>query len=122
MLYRGARWENLYGCCYKDSRWRGKRNLDEPLQFHVLECIRALRYEWGTLKPTGLAQPDTAFYYTQLQQAMLLPYHGPGDMYMTSEMDLATPLMQVPQVLIQYMLLYYFSILARYHPAAWMEK
>jgi hypothetical protein len=121
MLYRAARWDDLYGCCHKDSRWRGRRNLEEPLQFHVLECIRALQYDWGTLRPTGLAQPYTALYYTQVYQAMLLPYRGPDDMYMTSEMDLATPLIQAPRVLVQYMLLYFFSILARYYPAEWQR-
>lgn len=123
MLYRAARWDELYTCCYKDSRWQGKRDLNPPLRFHVLECIRVLQYPWGTLPPTGLPVLGTALFDARMRPGLLLPYQQARarDLYMTSEAPRTTPLMQVPRVVVQYMLLYYFSILARYHPAEWQR-
>ncbi len=121
MLYRAARWDDLYACCYPDSRWHGRPALDPPLRFHILECIRALQYPWGTLPSTGLAAPGTSLFDAQMRPGLLLPYRDRADMYMTRETPIATLLVQVPRVVVQYMLLYYFSILARYHPAEWQR-
>lgn len=119
MLYRAVRWDELYACCYRESRWQGHPRLQQPLRFHVLECIRALQYPWGTLPPTGLPAPGTALFNAQARPGLLLPYHGPSDMYQTSETPHTASLVQLPRVLVQYMLLYYFSILARYRPVEW---
>lgn len=120
MLYRAARWDvDLYQCCYKDSRWGGRRNLDKPLRFHVLECIRALQYPWGTLPDTSLPVPGTSAFDAQMRSGLLLPHRDATDMFMRSATAHDAPLVQVPRVLVQYMLLYYFSILARYYPAEW---
>jgi YaaC-like Protein len=121
MFYRAARWDELYACCYKDSRWQGKRDLNQPLRFHVLECIRALQYPWGTLPPTGFPAPGGASFNVQMRPGLLLPYADVTDLYLTSQTSRTKPLVQVPRVVVQYMLLYYFSIIARYHPAEWQR-
>jgi hypothetical protein len=120
-LYRASRWDRLYACCSGDAGFRNTFNQKSPLQFHVLECIRAVQYDWGTLPPTGLAQAGSALFPAQAHQALLLPFRGPDDLYMTSRTELTTPLVEAPRVLVLYMLLYYFSILARYYPAEWQR-
>jgi hypothetical protein len=42
-------------------------------------------------------------------------------LYITRETPLDVPLVQVTLAVVQYMLLYYFSILARYHPVEWQR-
>lgn len=121
MLYRAARWDELYSCCYEDSRWQGRHSPPWPLRFHVLECIRALNYPWGTLPATGLARVGTALFDAQTRPGLLMPYRTGETPFLTGETPLETPLVQVPRLIVQYMLLYYFSILARYRPAQWQH-
>lgn len=121
MLYRVTRWDQLYACCYDDSAWKGSSQPRSGLQFHVLECIRFLQYNWGLLPVTGFAPPWHAMHPHQWSQFLLLPYRDPGDMFTTRETPLDTPRIEAPRVLVMYMLLYYFSILARYNPTAWQK-
>jgi hypothetical protein len=60
MLYRVTRWDQLYACCFDDSTWKGSNQPRGGLQFHVLECIRYLQYDWGILPAPGFAPPWTA--------------------------------------------------------------
>lgn len=121
MLYRATRWDELYTCCFDDSRWATPQIPRNGLQFHVLECIRYLQYDWGTLPATGFAPSGWSLHDAQTSQFLLLPYHGPEDRFATRQTPLKTPRIDAPRVLVMYMLLYYFSILARYNPVAWQK-
>jgi len=123
MLYRATRWDELYRCCYDDSPWkaRDKQKPPDNLEFHVLECIRYLQYDWGILPHTGFASHVTPLGENQASQFLLLPYHRPNDQFATRQTLLNTPRIEAPRVLVIYMLLYHFSILARYNPVAWQK-
>lgn len=120
MLYRAARWDTLYQCCTKHSKW-GRTGVPGKLRFHVLECIRWLGYEWGTLPHTNFSRPSYVVTGPEALEQGLRLYQDGQTPYMTRETPLDVPIFQLPRVVVHFMLLYYFSILARYHETTWQE-
>lgn len=118
-LYRTARWDEVW------QRW-GKLGLPASPKFHVLECIRYPGSEWSPLRPTGFARPDfpPPQDYRDKQhprEKTLLAYQPDGDLFMHLSTPPTSPVFQLPRVVVHFMLLHYFSTLARYHAGAWQE-
>lgn len=117
-FYRAARWDQMW------SQW-SKLGLPASPQFHVLECLRYPRSDWSPLRPTGFVRPDSSPQGRRDQQhpreKVLLAFRPRGDLFMRLTTPLTAPVFQVPLVIVQFMLLHYFSTLARYHAGAWQE-
>lgn len=116
-LYRAARWDEVW------QNW-GKLGLPSNPQFHVLECIRYLNSVLGIFLPTGFARvgfPPPPDYRAQRhpREKCLLTYQPGGDLFMRLTTPAEAPVFQLPNVIVQFMLLHYFSTLARYHTADW---
>jgi YaaC-like protein len=114
MLYLAARWDTVF------ERW-GKLGFNGRPKFHVLECIRFLGYEWGTLPPTGFSRPGTLVVGRREMEKRLLLYREDGSLFMRRNTPLTATVFELPNVLVQFMLLYYFSVMARYHIETWQE-
>lgn len=121
MLYRAARWDvDLYREGRNDTQNRDFVGADQP-KFHILECIRWLGYDWGMLPPTGFEKPRTAATLRSDRERCLLLYRQPGDEFMRYTTPLDAPLYQAPLIVVQYMVLYCFSVMARYNGLEWQE-
>jgi hypothetical protein len=116
-FYQAARWDEVW-------QKRAKLATSHSPQLHVLECIRYLGGEWGTLRPTGFDRPryaTTAEQPRYPREQCLLAYQPGQTMFMTHETSPSASVFQLPMVLVRFMLLYYFSMVARYHAAEWQE-
>lgn len=115
-LYRTARYDEVW------QKWP-KLGLPGSTQFHVLECIRYLS-GLGILMPTGFAKvgfPPPSDYRAlgHPREKCLLTYQAGGDLFMHLTTSAEAPVFQLPNIIVQFMLLHYFSTLARYHTDAW---
>jgi|GEM_PF-4821407 len=121
MFYRATRWDRLYDCCSTHSAWKSITSTVTP-EFHVLECIRWLGLDWGTLPATGfeIEQPYQAVPASRLEP-LLMVYRPGGHLFLSIHTPRPFPSVNVPRAIVQYMLLFYFSILARYHTVIWQE-
>ncbi len=108
-FYRVARWDTMYAA---SSR---------PVlpSFHILECLRMLECNWGSLPP-AINKPSYYMYDAQRLRGLLLPYEEGKSIYLTQHSELLErQFCQVPNIIVQYMVLRYFADLARYHPLSW---
>jgi len=120
MFYRATRTDGIYGATVNDPKAWASDPTNASLRFHALECIRILGYDWGLLAPAIQSVTTLGVGYPEPRGNCLLPHRrGGNDMFMTSNTPLNRPVVQVPRVVVQYMLLYYFSMLARYEAAMW---
>lgn len=120
MFYRATRTDGIYGNSLRDLKaWRNDPTTAN-LHFHALECIRALGYNMGLLGNAVQSPQNSVIPTAESRGNCLLPYcSGDSDEYMTSNTPLDRPVVQVSRVIVQYMLLFYFSMLARYETARW---
>jgi hypothetical protein len=115
-LYRATRWDALYS---GDIRKRPESYWTTHT-FHILECLRMLGCDWGAL-PEAIDRPNT-IWGTRPIVHLLLPYIAGQDLYVMPHIDWERrTLIQVPRLLVQYMVLMYFADLARYHPIIWQR-
>ena len=107
-LYLTARWDKLPFNDSGSSRIEG---------FHILECLRWLCYPLGVIaEPFPMRTTDSA----DVRAARLLPF-SPSLPFGSVGMPLDIGLYEAPRIAVQYTVLYYFSILARYHAASWQD-
>jgi hypothetical protein len=118
-FYQAARWDEVW------QKWP-KLGLPTHPQFHVLECLRypTSSSTWGILPPTGFARagfPPAPDFRSQRhpRETCLLVYQPGGDLFMHSTTPPDVPVFQLPNVVVQFMLLHYFSTLARYYTVDW---
>ena len=122
-FYRAVRWDTAYG---------GERErLPHPKpQFHGWECLRRLRlFDISgsmTWPPPHRLTSDMWKAHRRLLRAVpprpdVAPFSDPRSFALTRDSLRCEPLFDLPDVLVEYMVLYYLSILARYYPVAWRE-
>jgi len=113
-FYRVTRWDNAYSNLSTSvlaSRWP---------TFHILESLRVLGCDWGSLPPA--IDGPSQILRIEGWMNLLLPYEENNSLYLTQQAELLDrQFIQVPNVVIQYMVLRYFADLARYHPVIWRE-
>jgi hypothetical protein len=120
MFYRATRTDDSYRARVDDSNVWLRDPTNASLRFHALECVRALGYNWGLLPPAVQSPKGVNVGNSEERGNCLLPYRrGDGEPYMNSNTSLDRPVVEVPRVVVQYMLLYYVSMLARYETARW---
>ncbi len=120
MFCRTTRTDDIYGATVNDPKVWSSDPTNASLRFHALECIRALGYDWGLLPPAIASSNSVNLGGAELRGNCLLPHRrGDSDVYMTPNAPLNRPVVQVTRVIVQYMLLYYFSMLARYEAGTW---
>jgi hypothetical protein len=111
-FYRAARWDIIYQVSPGKSPGTGWP------AFHILECLRFLKCEWGTL-PQAVDWPQ-GWAGTRPKVQLLMPYSMGRHLYLRDLSELLQfPVVQVPRIVVQYMVLKYFADLARYHPVEW---
>lgn len=113
-FYRAVRWDTIYqmspGTAPAGSGWPA---------FHILECLRFLKSEWGTL-PQAVDWPQ-GWAGTRPQVQLLMPYSAGRSLFLRDESELLQyAAVQAPRIVVQYMVLKYFADLARYHPVEWL--
>ncbi len=109
-LYRIVRWDTQFGL------GTPKKSVAFP-QFHVMECLRRLnKVTWGDEvkwaqagEHSGLNRLMAVWDETVISPYLRFEDVGQRDIY------------DVPDILVELMVLYYFSIVARYHPVAWQR-
>ncbi len=113
-LYRAVRWDVCYG-------ERPRVSPPVAAQFHIVECLRRLGYAvghdalaWadgtgaiGVQRLLMADDPQTVAGRAPFFDADHLPNAGTLWFF------------DVPDIVVEFMVLYYYSILARYHPLAW---
>lgn len=111
-FYRAARWDTAY------QTSSGKAPGTGWPAFHILECLRFLKCEWGTL-PQAVDWPQ-GWVGTRPRVQLLMPYDVGRGLYLRDESELLQyPVVQAPRIVVQYMVLKYFADLARYYPVEW---
>ena len=122
-LYRAARWDDDLYRSAQDSHWKmwRKANSSQLPVFHILECLRWLGCDRGLLPPTGFEEKWPYIKTKTQREQCLLHYSAASDMYLRHDTPLGRPLFQAPIVVVRYMTLYYFSILARYYGLEWQQ-
>lgn len=108
-LYRTVRW---------DGAFPDKQSRNKLRRFHILECLRWLKAPFGVIPEPFPASPSDS---ADVRALHLLPFGDGSRPYASVDMPLDTPMLEVPRIAIQHMVLYYFSILARYHAASWQD-
>lgn len=116
-FYQVTRWDQV---------WKNWDRLGTPQspQFHVLECIRYTTDEWGTLPSTGFHRPRYASdveHPRHPKEQYLLAYQSGNPLFLTRNTPPTALFFQVPQMVVRFMLLHYFSMVARYHAAQWQD-
>lgn len=108
-LYRATRWDSAYGSEPTKVQW--------PI-FHIWECLRRLELvHWPD--SVQWTEHGRASGHARLMQPWD-PDH-PEERYLKgTEVD-QKRLYDVPDVLVEFMVLYHLSVLARYHPVAWRD-
>lgn len=109
-LYRTVRWDTLFGV-------EPPKKTDLP-QFHIMECLRRLnKMTWGDEVSWADSTHSTSSLSTLMKAWDPLeqtPYLRPEEVSMRRIYD-------IPDILVELMVLYYFSIVARYHPVTWQK-
>jgi hypothetical protein len=109
-LYRTVRWDVMYGHLATTGHRRP--------QFHVLECLRRLEIvQW----PDSVRWNDHQVWAHHKRLLRAWDDQRPDDYYLKSAVVNQESLFDVPDVIVEFTVLYYLGMLARYHPARWRD-
>lgn len=103
-LYHATRWDRYWADRVENDKWP---------TFHILECLRSIEI----IPSHEMLKNPLALYH-------LMWSHLPGQpavLPTTVNHVTQTPAFEVPRVVVFYMVLFWFGVMARYHPATWQE-